>query len=69
MIVKVQISKFSSDGEQRVLIYDRPRRFMVEVPLSACLGIEGEDRAFYDGVTIVEGQIYQLGKRAPEQGW
>ena len=71
MIVKVQISQFTTGPETMVRIYDEDREFDVELPLSTCVGLDavmGDDqRAFFEA-EIIKDKI-QLGRRLPEQGW
>ncbi len=71
MIVKVQISQFTTAAERQVRIYDEDREFDGELPLSVCPGLErvlgDEGRGFFEA-EIVNHKI-QLLFRLPEQGW
>jgi hypothetical protein len=70
MIVKVQLSLHSSDGEHRCLIYDKGRRFEYE-------GICGEDiagamkgraKAFFELERESDGG-FLLGDEVSDPGW
>ena len=72
MIVKVQISLATNADERQVLIRDEDDEFLVQLPLSTCVGLEALldpdlPRGFFEA-EIVNHKI-QLGRRLPEQGW
>lgn len=72
MIVKVQLSAFTTAAEQLVLIYNKARSFEVELPLSACPGlleVMGKDmpKAFFE-VSLING-ILHVHDRVPDEKW
>lgn len=74
MIVKVQISLYTSESERQVLVMDEPRDTVIVLPLSTCIGLEAamQDtapvwRAFFEAEII--GGLLSLGRRMPEQDW
>lgn len=74
MIVKVQISLDTTEAEPQVLIYDRTRDFVEQLPLSACPGLEeamadaGPLRRAYFKAKVADGKI-QLIRPVQEQTW
>lgn len=69
MIVKVQRSLYSSNGESSVLIYDRNHTVTEVHPLTEELACKlGESNKRYFHATIQNGQL-QLGSIAPTPDW
>lgn len=73
MIVKLQSSQFSSDGEKRCLIYDRSRAVYYETdkpeevePLLKVLN--DRPKAYFHAEINKEGKVV-IGKEAPQQNW
>jgi len=59
MIVKVQLSKFTSAKKQRMLIYNKNRKIIYEA--EATLGMvklmNGEDKAYFEAVLTKDNKI------------
>lgn len=76
MIVKVQISQFSSDGQKRMLVYDRKRKYEFEdVVTPEILGImNGRPKLFFEAELIDDpkkkkAKRINLTKEAKWQNW
>lgn len=69
MIVKVQISEFSSDGVQKFLAYDRGRKnvFQGETTPDLLQKMEGQNKAFFRA-KIIKGSLF-IGTKVENQSW
>lgn len=69
MIVKVQMSKFSSDGVKRCLIYTKDRAFKYEGGMNDDMvqTMAGRDKAFFEASMGPEG--LEIADELPDQGW
>lgn len=72
MIVKVQISQFSSDNIERLLVYDESRKFMYETEESKEIKpikelMKGQAKAFFNAALI--GSEFNILSSAEWQDW
>jgi len=71
VIVKVQLSLYTTESERQVLIHDETRSVFYMMSLSQFPSVEekmaGDIRAFFNAI-ITNGQI-KLGDRVQEQDW
>lgn len=69
MIVKVQISQFSSDGKLHVLIYNKDQSVLYEAEATKAIAKLMGDRpkAFFHA--ILNGSKAEIGLEAPWQDW
>lgn len=72
MIVKVQLSLFTTRERSEALIYNEDRSFSIILPESACPGLrevlDGTMKAYFEAYVTSTGKL-ELLKRAPEQEW
>lgn len=69
MIVKMQRSLFSDNGQETVLIYDQSRTIHVVLPASRDLlrKLDGYDKRYFHA-KLRHGRL-ELGRPAAEQNW
>lgn len=70
MIVKVQLSLHSSDGEHRCFIYDEHRRFRFEGVCGQDIAdaMKGRPKAFFELERDPDGS-FLLGDEVADPGW
>ena len=71
MIVKVQRSPYTT-AEPKVLIYNKPKSFEIELPAAACIDLlalmdDEIPKAFFK-VSLIDGVLH-VHERVPEQHW
>ena len=69
MIVKVQMSQFSSDGVPRVLIYNESKSFTYEggVNVDMVETMAGRSKAYFEAEMGPEG--LEIGDEVEDPGW
>lgn len=70
MIVKVQLSRFTTHAKRQVLVYDAGGRFRYEgvAPPEVVCHMRGQDRAFFEAEVDARGR-FSLGVEVPEERW
>lgn len=73
MIVKVQMSQFSSDGEQRLLIYNRDRSFLDHLVVTDKLRplvqrLSGRPKVYFEATLDADRNV-ELGREVELQRW
>lgn len=69
MIVKVQLSLFTTEKARQVMIYNETRKYQYEgdAPAELVKLMHGEPKRYF--YAKVKNGKFELGRRAPEQDW